>query len=96
MMVATVATSCTARRRGDRLNGWFGGGADTKTPGELISQTIEAISQPENPPDATEGRTMSLHKSKGLGARGRPRASGDNEMLVVGGGSVRPTISIYH
>ena len=33
---------------------------------ELLSQIIEAVSQPEIPPDVTEVRIMSLHKSKGL------------------------------
>jgi DNA helicase-2/ATP-dependent DNA helicase PcrA len=32
---------------------------------ELLSQIIEAVSQPEIPPDVTEVRIMSLHKSKG-------------------------------
>jgi hypothetical protein len=36
------------------------------TPAELLSQIIEAVSQPEIPPDVTEVRIMSLHKSKGL------------------------------
>lgn len=36
------------------------------TPPELLSQIIEAVSQPEIPPDVTEVRIMSLHKSKGL------------------------------
>ena len=33
---------------------------------ELLSQIIEAVTQPEIPPDVTEVRIMSLHKSKGL------------------------------
>jgi DNA helicase-2/ATP-dependent DNA helicase PcrA len=33
-------------------------------PEELLSQIIEAVSQPEIPPDVTEVRIMSLHKSK--------------------------------
>jgi len=37
-----------------------------ETPPELLSQIIEAVSQPEIPPDVTEVRIMSLHKSKGL------------------------------
>jgi DNA helicase II / ATP-dependent DNA helicase PcrA len=37
-----------------------------ETPKELLSQIIEAVSQPEIPPDVTEVRIMSLHKSKGL------------------------------
>jgi DNA helicase-2/ATP-dependent DNA helicase PcrA len=36
------------------------------TPAELLSLIIEAVSQPEIPPDVTEVRIMSLHKSKGL------------------------------
>ncbi len=40
--------------------------AATGTPAELLSQIIEAVSQPEIPPDVTEVRIMSLHKSKGL------------------------------
>ncbi len=38
----------------------------SETPAELLSQIIEAVSQPEIPPDVTEVRIMSLHKSKGL------------------------------
>ena len=38
--------------------------AETTT--DLLSQIIEAVSQPEIPPDVTEVRIMSLHKSKGL------------------------------
>jgi DNA helicase II / ATP-dependent DNA helicase PcrA len=37
-----------------------------ETPVDLLSQIIEAVSQPEIPPDVTEVRIMSLHKSKGL------------------------------
>jgi DNA helicase-2/ATP-dependent DNA helicase PcrA len=37
-----------------------------ETPAELLSQIIEAVSQPEIQPDVTEVRIMSLHKSKGL------------------------------
>ena len=40
--------------------------AAAETPAELLSQIIEAVSQPEIPPDVTEVRIMSLHKSKGL------------------------------
>jgi DNA helicase-2/ATP-dependent DNA helicase PcrA len=40
--------------------------ADAETPEELLSSIIEAVSQPEIPPDVTEVRIMSLHKSKGL------------------------------
>jgi superfamily I DNA/RNA helicase len=40
--------------------------ADAETPSELLSSIIEAVSQPEIPPDVTEVRIMSLHKSKGL------------------------------
>jgi DNA helicase-2/ATP-dependent DNA helicase PcrA len=36
------------------------------TPEELLILIIEAVSQPEIPPDVTEVRIMSLHKSKGL------------------------------
>jgi DNA helicase II / ATP-dependent DNA helicase PcrA len=42
--------------------------AAAETPAELLSQIIEAVSQPEIPPDVTEVRIMSLHKSKGLSA----------------------------
>ena len=37
-----------------------------ETPVELLSLIVEAVSQPEIPPDVTEVRIMSLHKSKGL------------------------------
>ena len=37
-----------------------------ETPQESLSQIIEAVAQPEIPPDVTEVRIMSLHKSKGL------------------------------
>ena len=40
--------------------------AAAETPAELLSRIIEAVSQPEIPPDVTEVRIMSLHKSKGL------------------------------
>jgi DNA helicase-2/ATP-dependent DNA helicase PcrA len=40
--------------------------ASAETLEELLSQIIEAVSQPEIPPDVTEVRIMSLHKSKGL------------------------------
>jgi DNA helicase-2/ATP-dependent DNA helicase PcrA len=40
--------------------------ADAETPAELLSSIVEAVSQPEIPPDVTEVRIMSLHKSKGL------------------------------
>ena len=39
---------------------------EVKTPHELLSRIIEAVSQPEVPPDVTEVRVMSIHKSKGL------------------------------
>jgi DNA helicase-2/ATP-dependent DNA helicase PcrA len=39
---------------------------DAETPSELLSLIIEAVTQPEIPPDLTEVRIMSLHKSKGL------------------------------
>lgn len=35
-------------------------------PAELLSQIIEAVANPEIPPDVAEVRIMSLHKSKGL------------------------------
>jgi len=37
-------------------------------PDELLVAVIEAVSQPDVPPDVTEVRVMSLHKSKGLSA----------------------------
>ncbi len=40
--------------------------ASAESPAELLSQIIDAVSQPEIPPDVTEVRIMSLHKSKGL------------------------------
>jgi len=40
--------------------------ASAETPEDLLSQILEAVSQPEVPPDVTEVRIMSLHKSKGL------------------------------
>jgi superfamily I DNA/RNA helicase len=40
--------------------------ADAETPADLLSLIVEAVSQPEIPPDVTEVRIMSLHKSKGL------------------------------
>ena len=40
--------------------------AEVETPSDLLSRMIEEISQPEIPPDVTEVRIMSLHKSKGL------------------------------
>jgi len=40
--------------------------AGAERPEELLSQIIEAVSQPAIPPDVTEVRIMSLHKSKGL------------------------------
>ena len=40
--------------------------ADVKSPAELLSLIVKAVSQPEIPPDVTEVRIMSLHKSKGL------------------------------
>jgi superfamily I DNA/RNA helicase len=39
---------------------------DAETPADLLSLIVEAVSQPEIPPDVTEVRIMSLHKSKGL------------------------------
>jgi DNA helicase-2/ATP-dependent DNA helicase PcrA len=35
---------------------------------DLLSKVVEAVTQPEIPPDVTEVRVMSLHKSKGLSA----------------------------
>jgi DNA helicase-2/ATP-dependent DNA helicase PcrA len=40
--------------------------ATVATPEELLSALIETISTPEIPPDVTDVRIMSLHKSKGL------------------------------
>jgi DNA helicase II / ATP-dependent DNA helicase PcrA len=40
--------------------------ASAETPKDLLSNLIETISTPEIPPDVTQVRTMSLHKSKGL------------------------------
>ena len=40
--------------------------AEAETPEELLSSIVQAVSQPEIPPDVTEVRIMSLHKSKGL------------------------------
>ena len=37
-----------------------------ESPDELLGAVIEAVSQPDVPPDVTEVRIMSLHKSKGL------------------------------
>jgi DNA helicase II / ATP-dependent DNA helicase PcrA len=37
-----------------------------ETPDELLNAVIVAVSQPDVPPDVTEVRIMSLHKSKGL------------------------------
>lgn len=39
---------------------------DVATPQELLTSVIEAVSTPEIPPDVTQVRIMSLHKSKGL------------------------------
>jgi DNA helicase-2/ATP-dependent DNA helicase PcrA len=39
---------------------------DVTTPKGLFTKLIETISTPEIPPDVTEARIMSLHKSKGL------------------------------
>jgi superfamily I DNA/RNA helicase len=39
---------------------------DVDAPSELLGAVIEAVSQPDVPPDVTEVRIMSLHKSKGL------------------------------
>jgi superfamily I DNA/RNA helicase len=38
----------------------------TASPNELLDAVIAAVSQPDVPPDVTEVRIMSLHKSKGL------------------------------
>ena len=43
---------------------------EAETPEDLLSKIVEMVSQPEIPPDVTEVRVMSLHKSKGL--RGLP------------------------
>jgi DNA helicase-2/ATP-dependent DNA helicase PcrA len=40
--------------------------AEAESPSDLLSRMMEEISQPELPPDVTEVRIMSLHKSKGL------------------------------
>jgi hypothetical protein len=40
--------------------------SSAESPSELLSLIVEAVSQPEIPPDVTEVRIMSLHKSKGL------------------------------
>jgi superfamily I DNA/RNA helicase len=40
--------------------------AEAESPEDLLSRVIEEVSQPEIPPDVTEVRIMSLHKSKGL------------------------------
>jgi DNA helicase-2/ATP-dependent DNA helicase PcrA len=37
-----------------------------ETPDDLLDAVIQAVSQPDIPPDVTEVRIMSLHKSKGL------------------------------
>jgi superfamily I DNA/RNA helicase len=37
-----------------------------ESPDELLDTVIQAVSQPDVPPDVTEVRIMSLHKSKGL------------------------------
>jgi ATP-dependent DNA helicase UvrD/PcrA len=39
---------------------------DVEGPEDLLSKIVEAVSQPEIPPDVAEVRIMSLHKSKGL------------------------------
>lgn len=39
---------------------------DSASPGDLSSKIVDAVSQPEIPPDVTDVRIMSLHKSKGL------------------------------
>ena len=39
---------------------------EVESPSDLLSRMLEEISQPEIPPDVTEVRIMSLHKSKGL------------------------------
>ncbi len=38
----------------------------TETPADFLDAVIEAVSQPDIPPDVAEVRIMSLHKSKGL------------------------------
>jgi superfamily I DNA/RNA helicase len=38
----------------------------TQNPSELLNRLIEVVSTPEIPPDVTQVRIMSLHKSKGL------------------------------
>jgi DNA helicase II / ATP-dependent DNA helicase PcrA len=40
--------------------------AEAESPDNLLSRVIEEVSRPEIPPDVTEVRIMSLHKSKGL------------------------------
>jgi DNA helicase II / ATP-dependent DNA helicase PcrA len=40
--------------------------AEAESPDDLLMRAIEEVSQPEIPPDVTEVRIMSLHKSKGL------------------------------
>jgi hypothetical protein len=37
--------------------------ASAESPAELLSLIVEAVSQPEIPPDVTEVRIISLHKS---------------------------------
>jgi DNA helicase II / ATP-dependent DNA helicase PcrA len=39
---------------------------NVEAPDELLGAVIEAVAQPDVPPDVTEVRVMSLHKSKGL------------------------------
>jgi ATP-dependent DNA helicase UvrD/PcrA len=39
---------------------------NAESPADLLLKIMEAVSQPEIPPDVTEVRVMSLHKSKGL------------------------------
>ena len=39
---------------------------EAESPDDLLIRVIEEVSQPEIPPDVTEVRIMSLHKSKGL------------------------------
>src|ERR1700693_6438212 len=39
---------------------------EVETPADLLDALVAAVSLPEIPPDVTEVRIMSLHKSKGL------------------------------
>jgi DNA helicase II / ATP-dependent DNA helicase PcrA len=40
--------------------------AEAESPDDLLSRVVEEVTQPEIPPEVTEVRIMSLHKSKGL------------------------------